>query len=83
MKARIRFTLHAEEKLSRLTKVGITRDKVAATVSSPERVLEGYSGCKIAPGALTDDLIVRVVYKETEEAVLIITVYPAERRRYK
>jgi hypothetical protein len=78
----IRFTLHAEEKLLRLIKVGITKEKVVETLKRPERVLEGYWGRKIAQGNLAGDLILRVVYEETAEEILIITVYPAERRRY-
>ena len=78
-----KFTLHAEEKLLRLVKVGITREKVIETLKKPEKVLEGYSGRKIAQRTLTSDLVLRVVYEESEEGILIITVYPAERRRYR
>lgn len=78
----IRFTLHTEEKLLRLVKVGITKEKVVETFKHPVRVLEGYSGRKIAQGDLAGDLILRVVYEETAEGILIITAYPAERRRY-
>ena len=49
----IRFTLHAEEKLLRLAKVGITKEKVMQTLKQPERVLEGHSGRKIAQGHLS------------------------------
>ena len=78
----IRFTLHAEEKLLRLAKVGITKEKVMQTLKQPERVLEGYSGRKIAQGHLSGGLMLRVVYEETAEEILIITAYPAEKRRY-
>jgi hypothetical protein len=79
---KLRFTLHAEEKLLRLTKAGISRKKVMEILQSPERILAGYSGRKIAQGALTNDLMLRVVYEETEGGILVITMYPAERRRY-
>ena len=59
----IRFTLHAEEKLLRLAKVGITKEKVTETLKHPERVLEGYSGRKIARGDLAGDLILRLSIK--------------------
>lgn len=75
--------MHAEEKLLRLVKVGITKEKVMETLKHPEKVLQGYLGRKIAQGNLTAALILRVVYEETEEGILIITAYPAERRRYK
>ena len=79
---KLRFTLHAEEKLLRLTKVGVTKRKVAEILEAPEKSVEGYWGRKIAQGALTNDLMLRVVYEETEGGILIITIYPAERRRY-
>lgn len=78
----IRFTLHAEEKLLRLVKIGITKEKVTEIAKNPDRVLPGYSGRKIAQGSLAKDLILRVVYEEKETEILIITIYPAERRRY-
>ena len=48
-----------------------------------EKVLEGDLERKIAQGNLSGGLILRVIYEETEEGILIITAYPAERRRYK
>jgi len=78
----LRFSLHAEEKLIRLTKVGITKRKVVEILEAPEKTVEGYAGRKIAQGALTNDLMLRVVYEETEGGILVITIYPAERRRY-
>jgi hypothetical protein len=83
MAVELRFTLHAEEKLSRLSKEGVTRSKVIQIIESPEKIMAGYSGRKIAQGPLTDDLLLRVVYEEMEKEVLIITLYPAERERYK
>ena len=78
----MRFTLHAEEKLSRLSKVGVTRNKVIQIVENPEKIMSGYSGRKIAQGPLTDDLLLRVVYEEMGKDILVITLYPAERERY-
>ena len=83
MAMKLRFTLHAEEKLLRLTKVGISRKKVMEILQSPERILAGHSGWEIAQGALTNDLMLRVVYEETEGGILVITMYPSERRRYR
>ncbi len=78
----IRFTQHAEEKLTRLTGVGVTRDKVKKTVIKPDKLEQGYAGRKIAQSGLSSDLILRVVYEQTEEEILIITVYPGRQRRY-
>jgi len=57
--------------------------KVTEIIESPEQIVAGYSGRKIAQGPLTDDLLLRVVYEETGKDVLVITLYPAERGRYK
>ena len=83
MALELRFTLHAEGKLSRLSKVGVTRGRVTEIIESPEQIVAGYSGRKIAQGPLTDVLLLRVVYEETGKDVLVITLYPAERGRYK
>jgi hypothetical protein len=82
MAVELRFTLHAEEKLSRLSKEGVTRSKVIQIIENPEKIMAGYSGRKIAQGPLTGDLLLRVVYEEMGKDVLVITLYPAERERY-
>lgn len=79
---KIKFTLHANQKLTRLAKIGITKEKVVKTVNNPKKVVNGYFGRKIAQSYLTNDLILRVVYEQTEKEILIITIYPGKRRRY-
>jgi hypothetical protein len=80
---KVEFTLHAEDKLGRLEKIGATREKVLGIIEKPEKVVNGYYGRKIAQGLLSEDLILRIVYQESEEGIMIITIYPGERRRYK
>ena len=48
----------------------------------PEKVVDGYYGRKIAQGLLSENLILRVVYEEKERELMVVTVYPGERRRY-
>ena len=79
---KVEFTLHAEDKLKRLTKIGVTKEKSLEIIETPEKVVNGYYGRKIAQGLLSEDLILRVVYEESEEEIMVITVYPSERRRY-
>ncbi len=79
---KVEFTLHAEDKLKRLTKIGVTKEKSLEIIENPEKVVSGYYGRKIAQGLLSKDLILRVVYEESEEEIMVITVYPGERRRY-
>lgn len=40
----IRFTLHAKDKLLRLTKIGVTNNIVLEILNNPEKVIEGYLG---------------------------------------
>jgi len=76
------FTLHVEDKLRRLVRMGITKAKILEIIENPERVIDGYYGRKIAQGLLNEDLILRVVYEESEGEIMVVTVYLGERRRY-
>ena len=80
--ASISLSPHAKEKLKRLTMSGVTEEKVIKTVQSPESVTSGYFGRKIAQSSLTDDLLLRVIYEEMNKSILVVTMYPAKRRRY-
>jgi len=42
LKKKIRFTSHAEDKLTRLVKIGVTKEKVIETIKNPEKVVDGY-----------------------------------------
>ena len=66
----------------RLAKIGITKEKAIKTVKNPEKIVNGYFGRKIAQRFSSNKLVVRVVYEKKENKILIITVYPGERRRY-
>ncbi|KXA91209.1 hypothetical protein AKJ57_02140 [candidate division MSBL1 archaeon SCGC-AAA259A05] len=79
---KIEFTSHAEEKLGRLKEIGVTRRKILKTVRNPDKTVDGRYGRKIAQTLLREDIILRVVYEETEEKITIVTVYPGKRRRY-
>ena len=79
---RVRFTPHAKEKLDRLIKIQVTEEKVIKTIQNPESLTLGYFGRKIAQSKLTSELVLRVVYEEIDNKVLVITVYPAKRGRY-
>jgi len=47
------FTTHAEEKLKRLTGLGVTKEKVLEIVRNPEKIVYGHYGRRIAQGLLT------------------------------
>jgi hypothetical protein len=73
---------HAKDKLKRLITVEITEDKAVKTIRNPESLTLGYFGRKIAQLPLTDEHLLRVIYEENDNSILIITLYPAKRRRY-
>ena len=82
LKKKIRFTSYTEDKLTRLVKIGATKEKVIETIKNPEKVVDRYYERVIAQHLLTTDLILRVVYEECDEEIIIIAIYPGERRRY-
>ena len=63
-KKKIKFTLHAEDKLKRLMRIGVTKEKILEIIEKPEKVVNGYSGRRIAQGLLSEDLILRYMKKE-------------------
>jgi len=81
-KKSIHFCPHAEEKFKRLIKIGVTKKKVIETIKNPDKLTLGYFGRKIAQSKLSPDAVLRVVYEETDNKVLIVTIYPGKRRRY-
>ncbi|HAL46660.1 MAG: DUF4258 domain-containing protein [SAR202 cluster bacterium] len=80
----IRLTLHALTKLSVLRDHGfaLERSLVEQTVRLPERVLAGHGGRWVAQGPLDDERVLRVVYEETIDEIVVVTFYPGKRSRY-
>ncbi|MGC8895139.1 MAG: DUF4258 domain-containing protein [Candidatus Bathyarchaeia archaeon] len=78
----VKFTPHAKEKLRRLIKLQVTKQKVIEAIENPEILTAGYFGRKIAQSKLTPELVLRVVYEEIDNKLWIITIYPAKRERY-
>jgi hypothetical protein len=78
----INLSPHVREKLKRLVQSGISEEKIIQTIQNPESLTAGYFGRKIAQSLLTDELLLRVIYEEMDNNILVITVYPAKRRRY-
>jgi hypothetical protein len=81
-KKEIIFSPHAIDKLDRLKQSGISQQKAIEIVQKPDSVNLGYLGRKIAQSILSDDLLLRVIYEETDNSILIVTLYPAKRKRY-
>lgn len=74
----IRFHEHAEEKMRRR---GITKQLAIETLESQEDAAEGKYGRKIAQKVFGDYLL-RVIFEDHENFILVITLYLTKPRRY-
>ena len=75
---------HAQLKLEVLAKHGfvIQVETVIQAVSTPDQVEDGYQGRKVAQKAISGTHVLRVVYEEGPEGILVVTMYPGRRERY-
>ena len=80
----VRFGPHAVKKFDDLRQynVVVTREHVEDAVRSPDRVESGSKGRLVATRALSERLVLRVVYRDAPDAFEIVTFYPARRSRY-
>ncbi len=80
----IRFSEHSQLKLEILAKhtVTIDSDFVIETVRSPDKLESGEENKQIAQKRLNESLVLRVVYREYNTFILIITLYPGRKSRY-
>lgn len=83
MKA-IRFGEHAFRKFDDLRryKVFVTPEQVEDVVRQPDRIEPGEKGRRIATGRFSEHRVLRVVYRETDDAFEVVTFYPGRRSRY-
>ena len=63
-------------------KVFVTPEQVEGVVRQPDRIEPGEKGRQIATGRFTEHLVLRVVYRETDDAFEVVTFYPGRRSRY-
>ena len=82
---RFYFTKHAKEKFSKVKRAGfpLTKNQVKDTVQNPVRVENKPDDTFIATKILDSAYILRVVYREEDDIIVIITFYPARRKDYK
>ena len=80
----IRFSDHAKLKMEILANHTVTIDPnfVIETVRSPDKLETGEEDKLIAQKRLNETLVLRVVYREFNAFILIITLYPGRRSRY-
>lgn len=80
----VRFTRRAMDKLEVLRQWGFTmdRERIAADSADHGESSPGHLGRSIARLRLDGDHVLRVVYEENGE-VVVITMYPGRRHRVK
>ncbi|MFN3981422.1 MAG: DUF4258 domain-containing protein [Caldilinea sp.] len=78
------YTHHAREKFDLLARYGfpIAEQQVEETIRTPALVIEQSGDRLIAQKAISEQYLLRVVYRIEGEAAIVITLYPAHRRRY-
>jgi hypothetical protein len=83
MDKEIRWSEHAQLKLDILNQrsIKISAELIAEIIQNPNIQIEEEDK-KIAQSPITDDLVLRVVYREFSAFILIITFYPGRRSRY-
>lgn len=84
MSKEIRFSDHALLKINLLSERGITiaQKFIVETIQSPDRREPGEGEKITAQKQLNENLVLRVVYREYEAFILVITLYPGRRSRY-
>lgn len=80
----IYFTKHAKEKFEVLKRHGfsVSKSEVIETVNASEVVDESHRPLLIAQRKIDKDHVLRVVYKEEDRAIKIITFYPGKLKKY-
>ncbi|MBD2310807.1 DUF4258 domain-containing protein [Desertifilum sp. FACHB-1129] len=80
----IRFSDHAQLKMEVLAthNIIIDSDFVIEAVRSPDRIETGDEDKLIAQKSLNESLVLRVVYREFNAFIFIVTLYPGRKSRY-
>ena len=81
---KVDFTNHARLKIDLFKKHGveIEEDFIRKTVIEPDNIEKGYKGRLIAQKELDEGHVLRVVYEEEADKIIIITLYPGRKKRY-
>ncbi|WP_448382811.1 hypothetical protein [Desulfosoma sp.] len=78
------YTRHAREKFALLARYGfpVTEQQVVDTIRDPALLLEQSGGRQLAQKAISEQLLLRVIYRTDGKVATVIPFYPARRRRY-
>ena len=76
---KIKITKHAED---RMRKYGLGKVLLIKAVLDPDCIVKGKFGRKIAQKTLDERYLLRVVFEEKGEQLIVVTCYKARRERY-
>ena len=82
---RIVFTRHSEKKFQDLKNLGVKVKKsfIKSVLKNPLHVdSESDHPNKIASGKFSKEHLLRVVFREENDIIIVITFYPARKGRY-
>ena len=82
--ASIRFTVHARLKFADLATLGlgVSEAEVLDVLAAPDETVPGHHNRKVAQKGYGPRHVLRVVFEEHENEIVVVTFYPARRRRY-
>ncbi len=63
-----------EHALERMRKRDIKKEVIIKVIKNPDNVVYGYGNRKVAQ-KLVDERLLRVIYEEQEEKIVVVTVY--------
>ncbi|MCH8067971.1 MAG: DUF4258 domain-containing protein [Candidatus Marinimicrobia bacterium] len=81
---KVKYTNHAKLKFKILKSHGFIIDhkQVDETLLNPDKVIQQSRGRLIAQKRITDIHVLRVVYREENNTIIVITFYPGRKERY-
>jgi len=81
---RIKFSRHSSLKIDILREHGVivSNELVESIINKPLKTESGYKNRKIAQGSLDTEHVLRIIYEEDAEEILVITLYPGRKDRY-
>ncbi len=84
MRKSVRFTAYAKGKFVFLREHGVQVDEalVIRTVQEPEHVSRGQQGWWVAQRQIDETHLLRVIYEDGPHEHVVVTFYPARRKRY-
>jgi len=81
---KILYTKHAEIKFQILKKHNfiVTKKQIRDILENPESIKRGRNNRLIAQGSISETHLIRVIYRQENDVIKVITFYPGRRQRY-